>query len=176
MVSLKVCLIARVWVWIPLSFYCVKEVRKRVPKPSNWFRTIRLSRSWSLQLLQLFSLLLNFIFDVFCCGINLIFLQTKQAIWGGSPGLVVMGGDSCSEGHEFKSQHHILDGHLFVVRVVMFVWKGKNKRKRGRRWPFSFRQAIFCLQRWLSLSVSFFLSLSSTNESTKVNKIWNLKI
>ena len=31
---------------------------------------------------------------------------------GGSPGLVVMGGDSCSKGHEFESQHHILDGHF----------------------------------------------------------------
>ena len=38
---------------------------------------------------------------------------------GGSPGLVVMGGDSCSKDHEFESQHHILDGqfsHLFVVK------------------------------------------------------------
>ena len=43
---------------------------------------------------------------------------------GGSPGLVVMGGDSCSEGRGFESQHHILDGHvshLFVVKNVMFV-------------------------------------------------------
>ena len=38
---------------------------------------------------------------------------------GGSPGIVVMGGDSCSEGHGLESQHHILDGHfshLFVVK------------------------------------------------------------
>ena len=41
-----------------------------------------------------------------------------------SPGLVVMGGDSCSKGCGFKSQHRILDGHfshLFVVKIVMFV-------------------------------------------------------
>ena len=41
-----------------------------------------------------------------------------------SPCLVVMGGDSCSEGCGFKSQHRILDGkisHLFVVRIVMSV-------------------------------------------------------
>ena len=25
---------------------------------------------------------------------------------------MVMGGDSCLEGREFKSQHHILDGHF----------------------------------------------------------------
>ena len=41
---------------------------------------------------------------------------------GGSPGLVVMGGDSCSEGRGFKSRHCILDGHLFYVNfVMMFV-------------------------------------------------------
>ena len=41
---------------------------------------------------------------------------------GWSPGLVVMGVDSCSKGREFESQHHILDGHfshLFVVKIVM---------------------------------------------------------
>ena len=43
---------------------------------------------------------------------------------GGSLGLVVMGGDSCSKGRGFESQHRILDGHfshLFVVKIVMFV-------------------------------------------------------
>ena len=37
-----------------------------------------------------------------------------------------MGGDSCSEGCWFKSQHGILDGHfshIFDVKIVMFVWK-----------------------------------------------------
>ena len=33
---------------------------------------------------------------------------------GGSPGLVVTGGDSCAQEHEFKSWHHILDGHFFT--------------------------------------------------------------
>ena len=41
-------------------------------------------------------------------------------------GLVVMGGDACSEGRGFKSQRRILDGHdifshIFVVKIVMFV-------------------------------------------------------
>ena len=52
---------------------------------------------------------------------------------GGSPGLVVLGEDSCSKGHELESQHHILDGHfshLFVVKIVMCVWKDENKLKR----------------------------------------------
>ena len=44
---------------------------------------------------------------------------------GVSPGLVVMGGDSCPEGRGFKSQHRILYGHfvtyIFVVKIVMFV-------------------------------------------------------
>ena len=41
---------------------------------------------------------------------------------GGSPGLVVMGGDSCSKGCGFKSWHCILDGHyshIFVVKIEM---------------------------------------------------------
>ena len=40
-----------------------------------------------------------------------------------SPGLVVKGGDSCSEGPGFESKC-ILDGHfshLFVIKIVMFV-------------------------------------------------------
>ena len=42
----------------------------------------------------------------------------------GSPGLVVTGGDSWSEGHGLVSRHRILKGdfsRLFVVK--MFVWK-----------------------------------------------------
>ena len=33
---------------------------------------------------------------------------------GREPGLVVMGGDSLSEGRGFESQHRILDGHFFT--------------------------------------------------------------
>ena len=37
--------------------------------------------------------------------------QNKNyTVKGGSPGLVVMGGDSCSKGHGFESQRRILDG------------------------------------------------------------------
>ena len=45
---------------------------------------------------------------------------------GGSPGLLVIGGDSCSKGCGFESQPCIPDGHfshLFVVKIVMFVSK-----------------------------------------------------
>ena len=51
---------------------------------------------------------------------------------GGSPGLVVMGGNSCSKGCGFKSQHRILDGHFshyFVVKNVLFVWKHRKVEK-----------------------------------------------
>ena len=37
---------------------------------------------------------------------------------------MVMGGDSCSKGCEFESQHRRLGGHfshLFVVKIVMCV-------------------------------------------------------
>ena len=36
----------------------------------------------------------------------------QPQIWTGSPGLVVKGGDSYSEGVEFESQRQILDGHF----------------------------------------------------------------
>ena len=39
----------------------------------------------------------------------------------GPPGLVVMRGDSCSEGREFESQHPLLDGVLHIWLVVKFV-------------------------------------------------------
>ena len=44
---------------------------------------------------------------------------------------MVMGGDPSPEGCGFKSQHCILDGHFshaFVVMMVIFVSKDKNKQ------------------------------------------------
>ena len=46
--------------------------------------------------------------------------NSNMKINGGSPGLVVMGVDSCSEGRGFKSRYHILDGyfsHIFVIKL-----------------------------------------------------------
>ena len=37
--------------------------------------------------------------------------QIKRQSGGESPGLVVMGDDSCLRGHRFESWCHILDGH-----------------------------------------------------------------
>ena len=58
----------------------------------------------------------------------MVFWHTGQTLYSGkgvSPGLVVMGRDSHSEGRGFESQHRILDGyfsHIFVVKnVIMFV-------------------------------------------------------
>ena len=58
---------------------------------------------------------------------------------GRSPGLVLMGGETCFEGRGFEPQRRILDGyfsHVFAVIIVMFVWKDENKLKRGRDGPF----------------------------------------
>ena len=54
----------------------------------------------------------------------------KTANEGGSPGLVVMGGDSCSKGRVFESRHCILDGHfshIFVAKIVLMFEKTENQ-------------------------------------------------
>ena len=59
---------------------------------------------------------------------------------GGSPGLVVMGGDSRSKGRGFESRRRILDGHFFTLicckNCIVCLKKTENKRKRGRDGPF----------------------------------------
>ena len=51
-------------------------------------------------------------------------------------GLVVMGRDSHSKGRGFESRHWMdIFSHIFVVKIVMFLEKTENKRKRGRGWP-----------------------------------------
>ena len=39
----------------------------------------------------------------------------NNRVQGGSPGLVVIGGDSRFEGRGFESWRHILDGHFFTL-------------------------------------------------------------
>ena len=58
----------------------------------------------------------------------------------GSPGLVVMGGDSRSEGCGFESRHRILDGHfphIFVVKNCndVSLKRPKINDKSCRGWP-----------------------------------------
>ena len=65
-----------------------------------------------------------------------------------SPGLVVMGGESCSKGCGFESRHRILDGHfshIFVVKICNVCLKRlkTNEKevgvgpffKMGKCWP-----------------------------------------
>ena len=54
-----------------------------------------------------------------------MFLAKRRArtnILFGSPGLVVMGEDSRSEGRGLESQHWMdVFSHLFVVKIIMFL-------------------------------------------------------
>ena len=57
-------------------------------------------------------------------------------IGGGSPGLVVMGGDSFSKGCGFKSRHHILDRNFCCKNCNdVCLKRPKINGKRGRGWP-----------------------------------------
>ena len=66
--------------------------------------------------------------------------------WAGdwrSPGLVVMGDDSCSKGHMFESRRCILDGHLdnfhidlLYINIVICLKRPKINRKEAGAGPF----------------------------------------
>ena len=63
--------------------------------------------------------------------------------WSGSPGLVVMGGDSRYEGCGFESEHRMLEGHFFTFiccKNCNVFWKDENKRKEAGDGPFFIRQ------------------------------------
>ena len=49
-------------------------------------------------------------------------------------GLVVMGGDSCSNSREFESRHHLLDGYFFTYLCVFE--KAKIIKKEAEAGPF----------------------------------------
>ena len=56
-----------------------------------------------------------------------------------SPGLVVMGDNSCSKGRVFESWRPILDGHFshcFVVKILLLFENTNNKQKRAGVGPF----------------------------------------
>ena len=72
-----------------------------------------------------------------CWVSTVVLLATALPTVPGSPGLVDMGEDSCTEVCGLKSQHHLMYGHffhIFVVKIVMFVWRDENKLKSGRGW------------------------------------------
>ena len=58
---------------------------------------------------------------------------------GGSPGLVVMRGDSRLEGCGFESQHRILDGHcstsICCKKLYCLFEKTKINEKQAGGWP-----------------------------------------
>ena len=54
-----------------------------------------------------------------CQKVNAVRFNLTIFQLGGSPGLVVMGDDSCSRGCGFESQCHILDGHdIFHIDLL----------------------------------------------------------
>ena len=72
-------------------------------------------------------------------------LQGKHRVGREPPWSSGYGGDLCSEGCGFESGHRVLDGHnisshIFVIRIVLFVSKDENKRKRGRRFANFFKK------------------------------------
>ena len=63
-------------------------------------------------------------------------LLTKQVNQGGSPGLMVMGGDSHSKGRGFESRHRILDGHFFTYICHVCLKRPKINKKEAGVGPF----------------------------------------
>ena len=49
--------------------------------------------------------------------------KRKKFNLGGSPGLVIIGDDSCSRGHGFESWHRILDGHFSCLKSLLTIWQ-----------------------------------------------------
>ena len=64
-----------------------------------------------------------------------------------SPGLVVIGDDSCLTGHGFESLCHILDGHFFTLiccKTCIFVWKDRKWMKKRPRLAHFIRFTSLC--------------------------------
>ena len=59
---------------------------------------------------------------------------------GGSLGLVVIGGDSCSKGRGFKSQHCILHGHFSYCNVCLK--RRKFTEKEAGNGPYFLKKAF----------------------------------
>ena len=77
---------------------------------------------------------------------------------GGSPGQVVMGGDSDSRGCGFESQHQILQAHFLILNCCKNCYdclkKIENKRKRGREWPI--------LKKYHFVSLTFYMRIKGS--------------
>ena len=82
---------------------------------------------------------------------------------GGSPGLVVMGGDSRPEGRGFESKHHTLNRHFFAYicsKNCNVCLKRPKNEKGAMDGPF-INSEIGDLER--GKHVCYFLSLNATN-------------
>ena len=59
---------------------------------------------------------------------------------GKSPGLVVMGDNSCSEGREFESWRHVLNGQFFTLicckNCIVYLKRPKINEKEAGAGPF----------------------------------------
>ena len=68
-------------------------------------------------------------------------LGQNDKMVGGNPGLVVMGGDSSSDGRGFGSQHCILDEHFSHAYTIccknynVSLKRLKTSKKEARGWP-----------------------------------------
>ena len=71
---------------------------------------------------------------------NWVTYEVQPKKESGSPGEVVMGGDSCSKGCGFESRHNILDGHFFTYNCCkncndVCLKRPKINDKTGRVGP-----------------------------------------
>ena len=88
---------------------------------------------------------------------------------GGSPGLVVMGEDSCPEGCGFKSQHHKLAWHFFTYicwkncNVCLFEYT-KNKQKEAGVGPLKKQTWRSDIWRSISSKIDVFSAAESLPE------------
>ena len=91
---------------------------------------------------------------------------------GRIPGLVVTGVDLCVRGCGFESRHHILDGHfshLFVVKIVLFVWKDENEAGNG---PF-LKKVGFNLAFSLGYSHLLLTEIIAPEKDINGRKLWS---
>ena len=66
-------------------------------------------------------------------------VELKLLESGGTPGPVVMGGDSCLKGRGYKSRMPYTGWTFFTLicctNCIVFFEKTENEQQRGRGWP-----------------------------------------
>ena len=75
-------------------------------------------------------------YNRFVLNVVITSVTIYQSWLGGSPGLVVMGRESRSEGRGFESRHWMdIFSHILTIKLYCLYENTENKRKRGRGWP-----------------------------------------